>query len=303
MDLAQKALERLRTTPKRLPMPLLYDEIGIALLQRMKRSEQYYLATAELALLDRIRPALRRVLPSHGILVEYGASSLDKARPVVEALRPTHYVPIDIERGALRAVAEAARRCHGLSVHEVHGDFDLPIALPIDLPRKPRIGLMAGSTVSTYGPAAAAGLFERMRATLGAGAWLLLGVDTPKSRAVLERAYDDEDGRAATFARNMLLHLNRLAGTGFNPARFDYRAAWNEADSVVEMWLISRAAQAVAFGPETVRFEPGEKLLAAWSYKYATDTIAHAASASGWIHREAWIGGDPSFGIHLLEAR
>jgi L-histidine N-alpha-methyltransferase len=70
-----------------------------------------------------------------------------------------------------------------------------------------------------------------------AGGALLIGVDLVKPVEVLEPAYDDPLGVTAAFNRNMLLHLNRLAGTDFDIADWRHVAFFNGAESRIEMHL------------------------------------------------------------------
>src|SRR4030095_3628784 len=96
----------------------------------------------------------------------------------------------------------------------------------------------------------------------------LIGVDLKKSRAVLERAYDDALGVTAEFNANLLRRLNRELGADFQLDRFAHRALWNEVEGRIEMHLVSRCAQEVRLAGRRIRFEAGETIHTENSYKY-----------------------------------
>jgi L-histidine N-alpha-methyltransferase len=106
---------------------------------------------------------------------------------------------------------------------------------------------------------------------------LLIGVDLVKEVAVLEAAYDDPLGVTAAFNRNLLLHLNRLAGTDFDVptgatspssmARITHRNASRSAPRTTVRWS----------GGER-RFAEGERMHTENSYKWHRPKIRRAAA-------------------------
>jgi L-histidine N-alpha-methyltransferase len=56
----------------------------------------------------------------------------------------------------------------------------------------------------------------------------------------------------------------------------------------VEMHLVSRRAQTVTLGGETIEFEAGETICTEYSHKYTVDEFAAVASAAGLTLRREW---------------
>jgi L-histidine N-alpha-methyltransferase len=78
--------------------------------------------------------------------------------------------------------------------------------------RRPALLFYPGSSIGNFTPAEALAFLRQVHAACLGGA-LLIGVDLVKPVGMLEPAYDDPLGVTAAFNRNMLLHLNRLAGS------------------------------------------------------------------------------------------
>ena len=61
-----------------------------------------------------------------------------------------------------------------------------------------------------------------------------------KDIALLEKAYNDDQGKTAAFNKNILNVVNRFAKTNFDPDQFDHFAFYNIADARIEMYLRAR---------------------------------------------------------------
>jgi L-histidine N-alpha-methyltransferase len=94
-------------------------------------------------------------------------------------------------------------------------DFSASLQLPAEPVRGPRTLFYPGSSIGNFTPAAALTFLRQAHAECHGGS-LLIGVDLVKPVDILEPAYDDPLGVTAAFNRNLLLHLNRLAGTDFD---------------------------------------------------------------------------------------
>jgi dimethylhistidine N-methyltransferase len=176
------------------------------------------------------------------------------------------------------------------------------VVLPPDLP-SPRLGFFPGSTIGNLNPTQAQRFLQRARDTLGAAASLLVGVDVRKDPKILLPAYDDAAGVTAAFNLNLLVRLNREAGADFDPASFAHRAVWNDAESRIEMHLVSLREQAVRVDGHVVHFARDETIHTENSYKYAPERFAALAQASGWHTATLWTDPAQMFSLHLLEPR
>jgi dimethylhistidine N-methyltransferase len=303
-DVVADALAGLLAPRKTLPAKLFYDAEGCRLFARITELPEYYLTRTELALLERIGPLVRPLVPERAAIVEYGAGSETKAAILLSALRrPAAYVPIDVAEAELKeGAARLGRRFPGLAVHPVSADFLAPFRLPASVDGLPRLGFFPGSTIGNLEPPTAIRFLRQARQTLGAGALFLLGVDLRKSPSVLLPAYDDAQGITAAFNRNVLVRLNREAGADFELDGFSHRTVWNDQESRIEMHLVSRRAQTVHLGGRAIPFAEGETIHTENSYKHTAQRFLGIAEAAGWRGMQLWTDPDDLFSIHLLEA-
>lgn len=313
---AATALEGLLAPRKTLPPSLFYDDEGCRLFYEITKLPEYYLTRSEFQLLETTAPEVAALLPVGATLVEYGASDETKAEMLLRQTLPARgtdaemaaetifrtYVPIDVAAPALRAMRDrlAARR-PGLAVAPVTADFLRPIRLPERPGETAIIGFFPGSTIGNLEPEAAVAFLRRAHGTLGEGARFLLGFDTCRDPSRLIPAYDDPQGITARFNRNLLVRLNREADATFDPEVFAHRAVWNEAESRIEMHLISRAAQTITLAGRPVRFTRGETIHTENSYKYAPGRMRAMIQAAGWSVAKTWSDSNGLFTIWLLE--
>ena len=308
-SVATVALAGLLGQPKTLPPALFYDEAGCRLFAQITNLPEYYLTRTEHALLADVAPQVLQSLMDPTVLVEYGASDEAKAEYLLNVTRKTGepvihtYVPIDVAAPALQRMSlRLDQQRPYLQVYPLAADFTSAVVLPPDLP-SPRLGFFPGSTIGNLDPAQAQRFLHRARDTLGVSASLLVGVDVRKDPDILLPAYDDAAGVTAAFNLNLLVRLNREAGADFDPASFAHRAVWNDAESRIEMHLVSLREQAVRVDGRVVHFDRGETIHTENSYKYAPERFAALAHASGWHTATLWTDPAQMFSLHLLEPR
>lgn len=300
-DVAAAARAGLRASPKTLPASLFYDDEGCRLFYEITRLPEYYLTRTEMALLRDIAPELP--LGAGGTLVEFGGSDETKARILLDRAQAPFgaYVSVDVAGGALRAMRDRLRGSHpGLRVVPVVGDFMRPLRLPPM--REPVLGFFPGSTIGNLQPPEAVRFMAAARVSLGAGSWFLLGADLRKDPDVLLPAYDDAAGVTARFNLNLLHRLNREAAADFDPGRFEHYVRWNDAESRIEMHLMSRDRHAVHVAGERFHFAAGETIHTENSYKLRPAEIVETVRKAGWTLRRAWQDADGMFGIFLMQA-
>ena len=302
---AAAALEGLLAPRKTLPPKLFYDDEGCRLFGEITRLPEYYPTRTELALLRGIAPEIGAGLPPGCALVEYGGSDEAKAEILFEAAPAiAAYVPIDVAGGALEALSIRLRSSRpGLEVRPLVADFMAPIRLPGALAGRPLLGFFPGSTIGNLDRAQARDFLAGAGRTLGGRAGFLVGVDLRKDPAILLPAYDDAQGVTAAFNRNLLHRLNREAAADFDPARFAHSARWNDAESRIEMHLVSLRRQTVTVAGRRIGFAEGETIHTENSHKYSLAAFDEVVCASGaWRPRQRWTDPAGLFSLHLLEA-
>jgi dimethylhistidine N-methyltransferase len=330
-ELAEAALQGLLASRKTLPPSLFYDDEGCRLFYEITKLPEYYLTRTEFRLLETTAPEVAARLPAGSTLVEYGASDETKAEMLLRQTVPgkgqtgapgganpgganpggtnigetnifSTYIPIDVAAPALRAMRDrlAARR-PGLDVRPVTADFLRPIRLPERGGEAAIMGFFPGSTIGNLEPEAAVSFLRRARSTLGREARFLLGFDTCRDPVRLIPAYDDPEGITARFNRNLLVRLNREAGATFDPEAFAHRAVWNEAESRIEMHLVSRAAGTVMLAGQPIHFHRDETIHTENSYKYAPERMRAMIEAAGWSMSKTWSDFNDLFAMWLLD--
>ncbi len=309
-DVADAAIAGLLQQRKTLPAKLFYDEAGCRLFARITELPEYYLTRTERALLEVVAPHVMDLLPGPVALIEYGASDEDKARFLLREKDHLSnsvvrtYVAIDVAASALQQMrARLQLERPNLQVCTVSADFMEPITLPASIPDLPRLGFFPGSTIGNLDPPAVRRFLQQAPQTLGVQSCFLVGVDLRKDPAVLLPAYDDESGVTAAFNLNLLARLNREAGAEFDLSAFAHRAIWNDAESRIEMHLVSVRDQAVVVDGHIIQFAPGETIHTENSYKYAPEQFAELASSAGWQTARLWTDSAQLFSLHLLEPR
>jgi len=308
-DVASLAQAGLSAPRKTLPAKLFYDEEGCRLFRLITALPEYYLTRTEHGLLREITADIARLISSGSVLVEYGASDEAKAAYLLDAQDDTTklpiitaYAPIDVALPSLvRLRARLRRNRPDLAVVPIAADFMDTITLPSSLSGLTRIGFFPGSTIGNLDPASAIRFLDRARVTLGRSARFLIGFDLRKDAARLVAAYDDADGVTAAFNRNLLARLNREAGGDFDLSAFAHRAVWNEAESRIEMHLVSLRQQSAQLAGTLIRFARGETIHTENSYKHSAESFTALASAAHWNVVRSWTDPARLFAVQLLE--
>jgi dimethylhistidine N-methyltransferase len=304
---ASAVLAGLGSRPRVIPARFFYDRAGSELFEAITALPEYYPTRTETALLAAHAAQIAALVGQGRAMVEFGAGSSAKTPLLLRALSPSAYVPVDISGEFLHASAQSLAASHpGLPVLPVTGDFTQTLALPPALHGQPLLGFFPGSTIGNLTHADAIDLLRNFRATLdatlGADAWLVIGMDTRKDRARLLRAYDDAAGVTAAFNLNLLHRVNRELHGTIPVAAFVHEARWNDEAGRIEMHL--RATRAVSFRVlgEPFTVAAGETIHTENSYKYTPDEVRLMAHASGWTPVRAWNDEENLFGLHVWRA-
>jgi L-histidine Nalpha-methyltransferase len=294
----------LSASPKRLPCKLFYDAAGSRLFEHITQLPEYYPTRTELAILERSGREIADAIGPGAALVEFGSGASLKTRLLLDALRaPRVYVPIDISTEMLLSSARALEaRYPGLDVRPVPGDYMQELTLPLS-PEEQRgkvVAFFPGSTIGNFEQDEAVSFLRRLRRACGRAAELLIGVDLPKERAILEAAYDDAAGVTARFNRNVLRVLNRDYGASFRLEDFAHRACWNEPAQRVEMHLVSQREHVARVGHRTLSLRAGEPIVTEHCYKYEPAAFQLLAESAGFRVAQIWLDERRLFSVQRL---
>jgi dimethylhistidine N-methyltransferase len=305
-DLLGEVVEGLALPRKHLPCKLFYDERGSRLFDRICELDEYYLTRTELAIMRRHAAEMASCIGPQARLVEFGSGSSVKVRLLLDALKhPVSYVPIDISTRHLHAAAESiAADYPDLHVQPIAGDYTQSLELPPPPSRVRRtVAYFPGSTIGNLDRGQAVEFLRRTAALVGGRGGLLIGADLVKDKAVLERAYNDAAGVTAEFNLNLLRAVNRAFGANFALDGFAHEAIYDDAESRIEMHLISRRAQSVCIGEHRFELRAGEPIVTEYSHKYTLPAFAHLAEDGDMRVQRVWTDPERLFSVQYLEVR
>ncbi len=301
-SLGEAVVNGLSRKPKMIPPRFFYDARGSALFDEICRQPEYYLPAVEREMLERLADEIAGLAGRGRVLIEPGAGSAAKVRLLLPALEPAAYVPVDISCRYLRQAAEKlAAEYPRLRVHAVCADYTDSLPLPDALPQAGRLGFFPGSSLGNFEPQEAQAFLWRLSRALGREGMLLIGVDTKKSDAILDAAYNDAAGVTAAFNLNLLHRIRRELSAEVDPGGFDHQAGYNRQAGRVEMHLVSRQRQQLKFNGHSFRFEAGERVHTESSYKYAPKEFLALAARSGFRPCRHWLDARGLFAIYLLQ--
>ena len=107
-------------------------------------------------------------------------------------------------------------------------------------------------------------------------------MDLVKDRQVLERAYSDKAGVTAQFNLNLLERIRHELDSDIEPNRFQHQAFYNEAESRIEMHLVSSRSQQIRIEDRVFDFIASEPLHTENSYKYTPAGFRQLAADGGF---------------------
>ena len=288
---------------KTLPSKYFYDAVGSDLFDQITRLPEYYPTRAERSILvrraDEIAAASRAET-----LVEIGSGTSEKTRLLLSALRTAgtlhRFVAFDVDRTVLASATAAIRNeFDPIEVSGLVGDFERHLALIPAYPR--RMVAFLGSTIGNLDRTGRAGFFAAIRSSMSTDGTFLLGADLVKPVDRLLAAYDDSAGVTAAFNKNVLAVLNTELQATFDLDAFDHVAAWNAAESWIEMRLRSRRRQCVHIGAlgMDVPFEAGEEIRTEISAKFTRERVEAELTAAGLRLADWWTDDDGDFALVL----
>lgn len=288
---------------KAIPARWFYDDAGSRLFEDITQLPEYYLTRAETEILRARGPEFAELIGPGRAVVEFGSGSSLKTPLLLSAIAPSAYVPLDIAGDFLRAAAaDLAVKFAGLPVCPVEADFMRRVELPRQVESLPKLGFFPGSTIGNMVPATATDLLRSMRATLGEGALLLIGMDLVKDTGVLIAAYNDAAGVTARFNRNLLHRINRELEGDIPVEAFAHAARWNDVYARIEMHLVARRDVAFAVSGHGFKMREGETIHTENSHKFTRRTSNMLLAAGGWEPRARWTDSAGQFSLLLAEA-
>jgi dimethylhistidine N-methyltransferase len=291
--------EGLFATPARIAPKYFYDALGCALFDAICALPEYYPTRTERSILTHHRDEIARIIGRRKQFVDLGAGDCAKAALLLPTLAPRRYVAVDIAEAAIGpALARMASEFPDHALIGVITDFSQRLDLDGAIDGGGVTFFFPGSSIGNYRPEQALEFLRRVRARCATGSGLLIGVDTKKDRARLEAAYDDALGVTAAFNRNILRHMNSVAGCDFDPTAFAHVAFYDVSFGRIEMHLEARSAQRVQTAHGVREFAKGERIHTEYSYKYAPREFTSLLEAAGFSDVTLWQDADGDFAVY-----
>ncbi|TAD78350.1 MAG: L-histidine N(alpha)-methyltransferase [Sphingomonadales bacterium] len=306
VDLAFRAdvLAGLAEPQKAVPARWFYDDTGSRLFEDITRLPEYYPTRAETEILTTRASEIAELIGPGRAVVEFGSGSSVKTPLLLSAIRPLAYVPLDIAGDFLRVSSAAlAEKFPGLPVYPVEADFMRRVELPAEVTSLPKLGFFPGSTIGNMIARTATDLLRSMRATLGEGALLLIGMDLVKDEDVLLAAYDDVAGVTARFNLNLAERINRELGGDIPVDKLRHEARWNDPFARIEMHLVATADIAFTVSGQAFSMRAGESIHTENSHKFTKRSSQLLLAAGGWEPLARWTDALGQFSLVLAESR
>ena len=265
-----------------------YDEIGSHLFEAITCLNEYYPTRVEKQIMQQNREAIASAIGTCDVLLELGAGNCEKGSSLFTTLNPKEYRALDISKDFLeRAVCRLKKDFPTICMQAQTFDLNEELVFP-DLSFRKKLFFYPGSSIGNFDPEAALELFQRIVKACSGDGGLLIGVDLLKDREVLYRAYNDSLGVTAAFNKNVLLHLNRLVGTDFDPAYWSHDAVFNESRHRIEMYLRATTKQRVSWPGGEREFARDEMIHTENSYKYEKQEFESMLLRSGFRELRSW---------------
>jgi len=295
-------LDGLEAHPARVSPKYLYDALGSRLFAAICELPEYYPTRTEAAIFARHVEEIAARLPAARTLVDLGAGNCEKAARLFEPFGVQRYVAVDISVDYLRHSLDLLQRRHpAIETIGVGMDFSTHLSLPDEAGEGPRLVFYPGSSIGNFSPEEAE-RFLRVVHGVCKGGGLLIGVDLVKPAEVLESAYDDPLGVTAAFNRNLLLHLDRLAGTDFALADWRHVAFYDSERLRIEMHLEAVRAVVVRWLEGERRFARGERIHTENSWKWRAEDFAALLGRAGFSAIRRWSDERGWFAVFLAQA-
>ena len=297
-------LAGLERRPRAIPARWFYDRRGSELFEAITDLPEYYPTRTERSILETACPEVAQIAGAGRAVVEFGSGSSTKTPILLSAVAPSVYVPIDISGDFLRESSRVlAAQFPELLVLPFEADFMRPLALPKTIADTPKLGFFPGSTIGNMIPLMAVDLLKAMRASLGIGAMLLIGMDRIKDPAVLVPAYDDAQGVTAAFNMNLLERINRELDADVPVEAFRHKAVWNDDRARIEMHLEAQRDAAFTIEGRPFDIAAGETIHTENSHKYGSRDARILLRSGGWTPIREWTDPAGLFSLYLAEAQ
>jgi len=282
----EEIFKGLKSSPKYISPKFFYDKKGSELFEAITELDEYYPTRTEKSILSTIVEKLDLDFSDLSI-IELGSGDASKIslllrRILEEQLATIKYHPLDISKSAIEKASEKlAEEFPMISINGIVADFIHQVNV---VPKNGRrLFCFFGSTIGNLNKSEIREFMKLVGDEMQPGDSLLLGMDMVKDIAVLEKAYNDENGITAQFNKNILNVINNICGTNFDIENFEHLAFYNKDEHRIEMHLKAMKDMVVlsASGTDEIHIKKGETIHTENSHKFNFDDIKTVGIWSG----------------------
>lgn len=302
-DFREEVIAGLSRPQKTLPPKYFYDEHGSRLFDQITEQPEYYPTLTEFGIMRDNIDEMASLIGPNASVIELGSGMSQKIRILLDALETVAaYVPVEISKHHLMDAAQKfSKEYPDLDIRPVCADFTQPMRLPKPTRRPDRnVVYFPGSTIGNFYPEDAVALLKNMSSVACKGGALLIGVDLKKDKAVLEHAYNDDQGITAEFNLNILNRIKSELDADLDIDGFKHRAIYNEELGRIEMHLVSQREQTITIEGLKFALTEGEHILSECSHKYSVDEFSELAIQAGFAPRHVWTDEKELFSVHYM---
>lgn len=302
-SLQKDVVRGLRQTKKQIHPKFFYDDKGSHLFNQITALSEYYLTRAEKEILTRYHHEISKYIGNDSTLIELGCGNEEKIKLILENFTSKkRYMPIDISKEALdKTVAKITGVFPLVDVKGIRADYTQALTFLSHALDSKKMILFLGSTIGNFEEQDRDQFLKALAKQLNAEDGLFIGVDLRKSTTVLEAAYNDSLGVTAAFNKNLLHRINRELSANFQVDQYDHDAFFNQAESRIEMHLVSKTYQEVTIGKETFSFLPNETIHTENSYKFDLNDLEENINKAGLTIKETWFDNNNYFALTYIK--
>lgn len=280
-----------QSSPKCLPSHYMYDAWGSKLFTKITKLPNYYLARAEITLLQSKAAEISEYAKKNSALIEFGAGSIVKASLLLSASNKfSSYIPIDITEGFHKSSVDVmAQQFPHINYTPICGDFLSSHDLMGLTLNRSRFGALFGATLGNLERDQIAQFLTCAQATLGLHAPLIVSLDILTDLKTHLKAYANDKGNIRrAFFDNFIHRINMKLNANFDTQRFHYEAKWNPQTFAIEMTYISQETQQIKVAERSYDLARHEPIILKRSYKYPIDYAKHLFAIAKYDIAMSW---------------
>lgn len=304
-DFRAHVIEGFSSHPKYLSPRFFYDARGSELFEQITRLPEYYPTETEKGILLDNSAEISSLLADELTIIEPGSGNSEKVELLLGRFSGIRqYIPIEISGEHLKQRCMAlAQQYPAIQMDAVEADYmDSRFSLNgLKNNESQSVIFFPGSSLGNYEPVKAIEVLSRFREACGEGCMLLIGIDLIKDRQKLEQAYNDSQGVTAEFNKNLIMRMRNQLGMNIHPDDFEHLAEFNEQESRIEMYLISKKNQRLVTFGHVFELNQGERILTEYSHKYTIEGFHKLAGEAGFRPVKTFTDAGELFSVHLMK--